>query len=153
MVGVAIFALVAVLGVVGLVQRSSKTHVLTESQLVAGDCLVGSNMGLHTNSAWPDTVTAVSCTQQHIAEVFYVGNPWPASLAKYPGDGVVNTTINATCSTAFATYVGIKPDLSMYQYDEVGPSGDWASGDREVVCVAYEPGTPPLHRSIKGSGQ
>jgi hypothetical protein len=150
---VALVALVAVFAVVGLVQRSSKTHVLTESQLVVGDCLVGSNMGLGTQSAWPDTVTAVSCTREHIGEVFYVGYPWPASLATYPGNSAINATVNATCSSAFATYVGINPALSMYHYDEVAPEGDWASGDREVVCVAYVRGLLPLHRSIKGTGQ
>jgi Septum formation len=149
---VALAALVAVFAVVGLVQKSSKTHELTEPQLVAGDCLTGSNMGLGTNSAWPYSVSAVPCTQQHIAEVFFAGNPWPASLTTYPGNGAVNSTIDATCSSAFATYVGINPELSMYTYDEVGPQGDWASGDREVVCVAYEPGTP-LRHSIKGSHQ
>ena len=61
--------------------------------------------------------------------------------------------VDVTCSTAFAVYIGINPVLSMYKYDEIGPSGDWASGDREVVCVAYELGTPPLHHSIKGTDQ
>jgi hypothetical protein len=149
----ALAALVAVFAVVGAVQKSSRAHELTESQLVAGDCLTGSNMGLDTDSAWPNSVTAVPCTQPHLAEVFFAGNPWPESLTTYPGNGAVNATIDATCSSAFSIYVGINPALSMYQYDEVGPQGDWASGDREVVCIAYEPGTPPLHRSIKGSGQ
>lgn len=150
--GVALAGLVAVLLVVGLVQsRPARTGELTESQLLPGDCLTGSNMGLDTSNPWPNTVTAVPCTQRHIAEVFYVGYPWPASLATYPGLSAVNNTIDDRCTTAFVAYVGPGASLSMLTYDEIGPSGDWATGDREVVCVAYEQGTSPLYHSIKGT--
>jgi hypothetical protein len=150
---VAIAALFAVLAVVSVMQSGSSAQQLTEDQLAVGDCLTGSNMGLDTSNPWPDTVTAVPCTQPHTAEVFYVGYPWPASLTTYPGDGVVNSTIQSLCDAAFVAYDGIDSSVSMYYYDYITPSGAWAEGAREAACVAYIPGSVTLHKSIKGSHQ
>lgn len=125
------------------------TRQLTFTRLRPGDCLTGSNLGLGTGSAWPDTVTAVPCTQWHLAEVMFAGNLWPASAA-YPGDIPMGNTVNYRCLSALYAYAGrSNPSLS---YDSVAPSGgsDWASGDREVVCLAYEPGVALLH-SVKAT--
>jgi DivIVA domain-containing protein len=132
---------------------------LTVDQLQPGDCLRGSDMGLDTDSAWPDLVTAVPCTQQHIAEVFFVGNAWPQSLAAYPGDDAVNTTADGRCDTAFAAYDGASPDGSGFTYDSIAPdSSTWPDGDRSLICIAYKPtsqypGGAAVNYSIKGSGQ
>ena len=128
-------------------------------ELQAGDCLTGSDLGLGTNDAWPDVVTVVPCTQRHIAEVFFAGNAWPQSQA-YPGDNAIYTQADNRCNTAFAAYDGTASDNSVFTYDYISPSGsdDWASGDRLLVCVAYDatsqyPGGAPVNYSIRGSGQ
>jgi hypothetical protein len=84
----------------------SATDQLTVDQLVAGDCLTGSNLGLGTNSRWPDTVAALPCTQPHIAEVFFAGNVWPQSAA-YPGNNAISEQAQARCDSAFQAYDGI----------------------------------------------
>jgi hypothetical protein len=134
--------------------NSSSGRQLTVYQLRPGDCLTGSNMGLGTNSDWPDRVAAVPCTRRHLAEVFFAGNVWPQSLTAYPGDNAVFSQARARCSTAFATYDGIDNSASSFTFDYVAPSGssDWAWHDRRVVCVAYDPGRPVKY-SIKGSRQ
>jgi DivIVA domain-containing protein len=132
---------------------------LTVDQLQPGDCLRGSDIGLGTDSTWPSLVTAVPCTQQHVAEVFFAGNAWPQSLAAYPGDDAVNNTANDRCDTAFAAYDGTAPDESAFTYDSITPdSSTWPGGDRSLVCVAYKstsqyPGGAALNYSIKDSGQ
>jgi DivIVA domain-containing protein len=132
---------------------------LTVDQLHPGDCLRGSDMGLGTDSTWPDLVTAVPCTQQHIAEVFFAGNAWPQSLAAYPGDDAVNSTADDRCDTAFAAYDGVTPDESAFTYDSITPdSSTWPDGDRSLICVAYKstsqyPGGATVNYSIKGSGR
>lgn len=131
---------------------------LTVDQLQPGDCLRGSDMGLGTGSTWPDLVTAVPCTQQHIAEVFFAGNAWPQSLAAYPGDDAVKNTADDRCNTAFAAYDGATPDESAFTYDSIAPdSSTWPDGDRSLVCIAYKPtsqypGGAAVNYSIKGSG-
>jgi hypothetical protein len=132
---------------------------LSVDQLKAGDCLTGSDLGLGTDSPWPDSVAVVPCTQQHIAEVFFASNAWPQSQA-YPGDNAINSQADDRCNSAFTTYDGTTSDNSAFSYDFVDPSGadDWASGDRWLVCVAYSPtsqypGGAPVNYSIKGSQQ
>ena len=167
LVGVVAALTVGVL-IVGLTSLRSSTRSeastsvpsqLTVDQLQPGDCLRGSDMGLGTDSTWPDLVTAVPCTQQHIAEVFFAGNAWPQSLAAYPGDDAVNNTVHDLCDTAFAAYDGATSDESAFNNDPIAPdSSAWADGDRSVVCVAYKftpqyPGGALVNYSIKGSNK
>ena len=132
---------------------------LTVDQLQPGDCLRGSDMGLGMDSTWPNLVTAVPCTQQHIAEVFFAGNAWPQSLTAYPGDDAVNNTADDRCDAAFAAYDGATPDESAFTYDSITPdSSTWPDGDRSLVCVAYEPTSQypdgeAVNYSVKGSGR
>jgi hypothetical protein len=124
------------------------THQLTYTQLRPGDCLTGSDLGLGTGSAWPFQVSAVPCTQRHLAEIIFAGNLWPASLAKFPGEDAVTTTVDNRCQSALFAYAG--QSESALIYDSIAPVGgsDWNSGDRLVVCMAYEPGYPLFH-SVK----
>jgi hypothetical protein len=135
-------------------QLAEKRYQLTESQLRPGDCLTGSDLNLENDSAWPAMFTKISCTQPHLGEVFYVGHPWPESLATYPGDSTVFKIADDRCSAAFTAYDGVAETASRLGSDIEVPTtvSDWATGDREVVCVAYDPG-PPLSHSIKGTRQ
>jgi DivIVA domain-containing protein len=133
---------------------SPSARQLTADQLQPGDCLTGSNLGLGTSSNWPDQVTAVPCTRRHLAEVFFTGNVWPQSLA-YPGDNAVGNQADARCSKAFRAYDGIANSESAFTFDYIVPAdaSDWASGDRLMVCIAWEQPQPgaPVNYSIKGS--
>jgi hypothetical protein len=158
----AIFGLVIIVSVViGAVASSTSsrsaaapappTSQLTVDQLRPGNCLTGSNLGLGTGSPWPDLVAAVPCTHRHLAEVFFAGNAWPQSLTTYPGDNAINNQAYNSCFTKFTGYDGIAQPASNFSIDEIAPSGgsDWASGDRLLVCLAYE--GIPVNYSIKGS--
>jgi hypothetical protein len=131
---------------------------LALDQLKPGDCLQGPGLNFGTNNPWPDYFNVVSCTQQHIAEVFFEGNVWPSALA-YPGDNKVASQADARCDTAFRAYDGIDNSQSNFTYDYSNPDNiAWADGDRWIVCIAYEPlqqyqGGAPVNFSIKGSRQ
>jgi DivIVA domain-containing protein len=99
MVAAGLAVLVAV--IVHIAVTGQMAGQLTEDQLQPGDCLRGSNLGLGSGGTWPDYVTAVPCTQQHLAEVFFAGNAWPQSLTAYPGDNVISDQGSARCNTAF----------------------------------------------------
>jgi DivIVA domain-containing protein len=140
-------------------QSAPSTFQASSDELQAGDCLTGSDLGLGTDSTWPDSVTVVPCTRQHTAEVFFAGNAWPQSMA-YPGDDAISNTADNRCETAFDTYDGVvTSDDSIFTYDEIIPdSGTWPDGDRWLVCVAYQetpryPGGAPVEYSIKDSHQ
>jgi hypothetical protein len=154
LVSLALAGLVAGVTVPLVLANSSSQRQLTLTQLRQGDCLTGSNLGLGTDSPWPDTVTAVPCTQQHLAEVFFAGNDWPRSLKKYPGSNAVNSQAQNRCALAFIAYDGLPPAESIFNLDSIVPSpaSDWASGDRWLVCVAYQQGVTLSH-SFEGSVQ
>jgi Septum formation len=133
------------------------TDQLSADPLRTGDCLAGSNMDLPSSSPWPDYVTRVPCTKPHEAEVFFAGNVWPQSQA-FPGKGAIDSRSDARCGEAFAAYDGIDASQSAFSYDAIIPdSSDWASGDRSLACVAWEPsssgpsGGAPVNYSLKGS--
>jgi DivIVA domain-containing protein len=118
---------------------SPSTSQTSADELRTGDCLKGSDLDLGHSTPWPDHVTVVPCTQEHIAEVFFAGNSWPESQA-YPGKNAIDSRADDRCNTAFTTYDGTTSDNSAFTYDIVVPdvSDDWASGDRSIACVAYE---------------
>jgi tetratricopeptide (TPR) repeat protein len=155
-----VLASVLIAGLVSLPSSMSPTAAtgqLAEDQLQPGDCLQGSIMGLGSGSDWPDLVTAVTCTRPHIAEVFFASDAWPQSLV-YPGDNTISDQADARCLTAFSAYDGIDNSGSAFTFDDIVPSGgdDWDSGDRWLVCVAYEstgqyPAGALVDYSIKGS--
>jgi len=138
--------------------RAARARQLTEQQLRPGDCLAGSNLSpgtgdiwSYTASEWPYTVTAVACNQRHLAEVFFTGNLWPASLAAYPGDDAVFSTGEGQCVGLLAGYAGASAVGVGIEFITPG-GGDWASGDRLVVCMAYQLGYPLFH-SVKATGR
>jgi hypothetical protein len=155
----------AVITVIALIGSSMSSpnpnpnpNQLAWDQLRPGDCLTGSNLPLGNDNPWPEYVTRVDCTKLHRAEVFFAGNNWPQSMA-FPGKDAVISQSEARCDTAFAAYDGLPPAQSRsFTYNTVSPldSSDWASGDRLLLCVAYEPesgpasGAPTDDFSIKG---
>ena len=129
---------------------------LALDQLKPGDCLQGPGLNLGTGNPWPDYFNVVSCTQQHIAEVFFEGNVWPSALA-YPGDNKVASQADARCNIAFRAYDGIDNSQSAFTYESDSPNDfSWPNGDRGILCIAYEstqqyPGGAPVNYSIKDS--
>jgi hypothetical protein len=156
-VGVILLAAVLVIGATS--SSRSATNQLTADQLRPGDCLVGSNLGLGNDTPWPDYVTSVPCTKQHIAEVFFAGDNWPQSLA-LPASGPMVNQADIRCDAELTAYDGIDYSQSAFTFDTITPSdSDWASGSRRLVCVAFMPypngvpGQMPVDYSIKGSAR
>jgi hypothetical protein len=100
------------------------------------------------------TFATVACTEPHDAEV-YVVTSYPADAsAPYPGNDVVHTYVDKTCTDAFAPYVGIALDQSKYTYTVIAPDGKtWPQGDREIVCAVSNVSDAQLTGSVRGSGQ
>lgn len=163
--GVALVALGAVIFVISVPHSAASAHLTNRTrpvlvkpwwvswfQLRPGDCLNSSNLGLDNYSGFPEAAIAVPCTRQHVAEVYFVGNLWPESLANYPGDTAASKTADAQCRRAFAAYDGIAISQSQLQYHYWYPAAgsDWDQPDRQVACVAYQPYSP-MSSSVKGS--
>jgi len=127
------------------------------AQLQVGDCLTGANMELNTSNPWPKRTSAVPCSRPHTAEVFFADNTfWPKNIS-FPGASVIAKDGNATCNSAFRSYVGIALPESMFTWTNIIPDAStWPSGDRGLHCIAYystheQPAGATITGSIRGS--
>jgi hypothetical protein len=115
--------------------------------LAVGDCFDDTTELL--SGADITRVPDVDCAEPHDNEVFHV--------VDYPGSSYVPTAIDdfaiEQCYSAFSRYVGRDYESSALDFAWLLPSRDgWASGDREVVCVAYRMDLQKLRGSVRGSG-
>ena len=83
-----------------------------------------------------DAVDIVDCASRHGFEVF-------ASLRLADGDyrrRTIGSEAEARCRDAFGRFVGLEFDASALGLRYVAPSAaTWAQGDREVLCVVFDP--------------
>ncbi|MEX0797248.1 MAG: septum formation family protein [Acidimicrobiia bacterium] len=98
-------------------------------------------------------VEVVSCDEPHDKEVSdlpaYPAGPDDA----YPGDAVIDAWASEACIGSFGAYVGISYEESVLVVGTLSPrAGTWEDGDREVICILYEP-EQKLTGSMRNSGR
>ena len=123
----------------------SKPRKIYWEDLTAGMCL-------RTAPESALDMPVVDCRAAHEDEV--ITRTVMAGPGKWPGDEVIETSAEAKCRTAFATYVGIGYDDSRLELDfwTVDPDG-WRDGGRTLVCLVYDPSDPTLTGALKGTAQ
>lgn len=84
-----------------------------------------------------EDVTRVPCADPHDLEVYHA---FDLEGDSYPSDDVVDAAAADECLASFNTFVGIDYADSALDVTYMSPvvSG-WAQGDREVLCMLYEP--------------
>jgi hypothetical protein len=92
----------------------------------------------------------IDCAAEHDAEVYALVSlpegPWP-------GEEAVDAAADEACRSEFEAYVGAAYDDSALYFLYYSPTQDgWATGDREVICLVFDP-EGPLTGSVRGSGQ
>ena len=98
-----------------------------------------------------DDVAARPCSEEHEYETFFVGS-MPAGA--FPEAAGFEAYVVATCEPAFATYVGTPFEESRLGYTWIEPTGSaWSEGARSIQCMLYDPQTPRLTGSLKGSNR
>lgn len=115
-------------------------------QLRPGDCLQGPP-DVNTARWWPYVVTAIPCSEGHIAEVyFFSANYWPKDMA-YPGHAKLVRQASAECRKTFQAYDGVPLSGSQLSFADMTPRnrGNWIAGDRLLLCTTYL-WTPWYHR-------
>ena len=100
------------------------------------------------------SVSGVNCDEPHENEVFAVLDYPAGSGEEYPGDEELSGYAETECTAEFEAYVGLDYESSRYHLRTLTPSEDtWANGDREVVCILYDPQDDQLEGSARGSGE
>jgi len=100
--------------------------------IVVGDCI---------NDAAADgeisSVPTVDCSEPHDSEAYLAFEMEGDVL--FPGEDAVEAAAEEGCSDAFEAFVGVPYEESYVDFGYYYPSeGTWLTGDREIVCLAYE---------------
>ena len=112
--------------------------------LQVGDCLDDA-----TQTGEVQTVPTVPCDGPHDSEVYAA---FELDDADYPGADAVIEQADSLCLPAFETFVGASYLESRYDFSYYYPTEQsWAIGDREVLCVIYDP-AGPVTGSLAGVG-
>ena len=118
--------------------------------LEAGDCF---NVE-EENPSGIESVPVVPCDEPHQYEVYAIVNH-PGD--EYPGDDEMDDFATTECQgDAFSSYVGAEYEESIYYSTHLPPNAEtWEQGDREVVCVLYQPDEedPDGVRTLTGSAR
>lgn len=99
-----------------------------------GDCLTE----FGENEDEVSSVPKIDCAEPHVYEVYHVENINESGA--YPGQDSVYDSAFELCESAFTSFVGIDYASSALEIQPLFPtSTGWAAGDREVLCLVYEP--------------
>lgn len=128
------------------------TEATPLTDLATGDCVTGAPFsGDPADLATDAEVT--DCAGTHDGEVVGVITYTEGPDAAYPGEDEVAAFAQDRCGTAFEDYVGVPYGSSSLSMVSLWPTEDsWDGGDREAVCVAFEP-DGPLTASVAGRGR
>lgn len=121
-------------------QRDAESGEITQVQpnadvfqLRVGDCI-------NSDELSEDGVTSVPvlpCANPHGDEVYFAFN---MTGDVFPGQDVIDAEADATCTAEFTTFVGLDYESSVLDWWQFTPSeGSWGEGDREVLCLIYDP--------------
>jgi hypothetical protein len=130
--------------VVGSVRGQGRSALVDTFDLVEGDCF-------QQRAEGATKVTRLACARPHDNEVtgFHelVGD-------QYPGRAGMAEAAEGPCEAVFASYVGAPSDESSLQSAALYfPTEEgWATGDRRVLCAAYDDDLARVEGSARGQG-
>jgi len=110
-----------------------------------GDCLNDASV-----SGEISTVPIVKCSQPHDSEAYFSGN---LDDGDFPGDDAIKQGAEALCGPAFTDFVGAPyEDGKGYDYSYYTPTKEsWGAGDREIMCVVFDPSGAKVTGTLKGA--
>ena len=152
--GLALFVAVIAFGAISSwffsADRSDSGEITRSGDLDVNELRIGDCFDLKDPDAEELTdVTARPCSEEHKYETFFIGT---MAAGPYPSEATFEQYIVAQCEPAFGRYVGMDYQRSRLEVTWVGPtSAGWNDGDRSVQCHVFDPQTPRLTESLKGS--
>lgn len=114
--------------------------------IAVGDCLNDGGAEGEITS-----VPIIGCEEPHDSEVY-------ASImmndGEYPGEDGVFAEADAGCLSAFDSFVGIAYAESAYDFSYYYPTAEsWATGDREIICLIFDPAGKIPTGSLSGAAR
>lgn len=118
----------------------------------AGDLKVGDCFDVPTSTA--ETIKDVQhhpCTDEHGAEVFFVGAYPGTKTDPYPTDDEMVTFLTNTCIPQYRAYTGVEvASQEVYDIGWFQPTQDgWKNGEQGVICYVYRLDETKFKGSLK----
>jgi hypothetical protein len=111
--------------------------------LPVGSCLDDVASGFITGD------NVLDCAEPHTYEVF---SSFLLDDGAFPGDDALQTQALDRCGAVFGDFVGIPYADSALDYSYVSPTEDtWAQGDREILCLIFDPAAAQTTGSLAAS--
>ena len=138
--------IIAVLAIGGFLFRDILSGNATD--LRVGDCF---NLP-DANVAVVDEVKHERCSDDHQAEVFFVGDYPGSKDDPFPTDEAMSAYIEQQCLPTFNSYTG----RDYYEWEEMDfsaftpTSEGWSDGDQEVTCFLLRVDEAKFKGSLKG---
>lgn len=108
---------------------STTTDVFT---IAVGDCLNDGGVEGEVSE-----VAVIDCASAHDSEAF---KSVMMADGDFPGETVVSDQAVSDCTSAFSDFIGLDYESSTLDFSYYYPTEDsWSSGDREILCIAYDP--------------
>lgn len=119
--------------------------------LAVGDCL--DDAGLFDERAdETSTIATVPCELEHDSEVFAALRLEGGDEAPFPGDETITQFADESCILEFERFIGLDYLQSRFDVSYLHPTPEsWATGDRELLCIVYDP-AGPVTGSLAGAG-
>lgn len=142
----AIFLVLALAGCSGGVAIDAAGPV-SEYGLAVGDCFDDPDDFEYD----APSIIPVACSQPHDNEIYAIGT---VTGDEYPAIGELDDLADDYCLDRFEVFIGIDWEDSIYDYIWIAPDRvGWDTGDRDVVCVAYDLDLAKLTGSLRGIGE
>lgn len=123
---------------------------LSPFELEVGDCFNDPEGG----EELIDRVAAVPCSAPHDNEVFHLADYPAGAEAPFPGQEELDRFAAQQCEAAFGSYVGVAYASSRFVMAPVQPTEEsWAEGDRELICILFDPDLNKLEGSRRGANE
>jgi hypothetical protein len=141
-------AIVLAVGYFASARRDGSGQVTDGGTLSVTDLRVGDCFDAGDETTISD-VDAIPCNEAHPYQVFHVQDHPTAS---YPTDAEFSAIFESVCVGPFETFVGMSYVSSALYADMITPSEEsFDDGDREYVCVLYDPANEALTSTMEGA--
>jgi hypothetical protein len=141
-------AIVLAVGYLASARRDSEGNVADGGTLSVTDLRVGDCFDSGDETEISD-VDAVPCNEAHPYQVFHIQDHPTAS---YPTDAEFTAIFESVCVVPFESFVGMSYVSSALYADMITPSASsFEDGDREYICVLYDPADSELTSTMEGA--